>query len=250
MEIVGRTDRGRLRRRNEDWVALDEELGLALLADGMGGLVDGHVASREAVAAARGVLHDALASGEPRDAAAAAALLSTAVAAANQRVRDLAAARGGVMGTTLEILWLDAGGTCRLAHVGDSRAYHWRAGELELLTRDHSLVQDLVERGHLDAQDARRSPQRNVITRAVGLEGNLEPALVTVELGAGELLLLCSDGLWDMLEDARIAGHLARCGAGRDGLAACADALVQHANEAGGLDNVSVVLARGRRPGG
>lgn len=244
MEIVGRSDRGRLRRRNEDWVAVDEGLGLALLADGMGGLVDGHVASREAVAAAQGVLHAALASGEPRDDAAAAALLGAAVAAANHRVHALATARGGVMGTTLEILWMDAGGTCRLAHVGDSRAYRWHAGALELLTRDHSLVQDLVERGRLDPQQARLSPQRNVITRAVGLEASVEPAQATVVLGGGELLLLCSDGLWDMLEDTRIAGHLARCGAGREGLAACADALVQHANEAGGLDNVSVVLAR------
>jgi len=244
MEIVGRTDRGRLRRRNEDWVAVDEGLGLALLADGMGGLVDGHVASREAVAAARGALRNALASGGPWDDAAAAELLGAAVAAANRRVRARATERGVVMGATLEIAWIDAAGTCRLAHVGDSRTYRWRAGELELLTRDHSLVQDLVERGRLDPQDARHSPQRNVITRAAGLEASLEPALSTVELGADDLLLLCSDGLWDMLEDARIAGLLARCGAGREGLAACADGLVQHANQAGGLDNVSVVLAR------
>jgi len=244
MEIVARTDRGRLRRRNEDWVAVDEARGLGLLADGMGGLVDGHVASREAVAAAHLVLQDALAATAPADDGATARLLHAAVAAANRQVRKVAAQRGGVMGTTLEILWIDAAGCGRLAHVGDSRAYHWRAGTLEPVTRDHSLVQDLVDRGRLDPEAARRSPQRNVITRAVGLDPELAADLTSFELGAGELVLLCSDGLWEMLEDARIAGHLARCGAGREGLAACADALVDHANAAGGLDNVSVLLAR------
>ena len=233
MRLFGLTDPGRLRRRNEDAVAVDGEFGLAALAAGMGGLPDGDLASREAVETALAWLramddggHDALA---------------RAVLAANARVQALAQARGATMGTTLELLALDGDGRCRLAHVGDSRAYLWRDGALSRLTRDDSLVQELVDRGALTAREAARSAQRNVITRAVGLEAELEPALLRVTLAPDDLLLLCSDGVWDMLDDADIATHLA--GAGAD-LARCAAGLVAAANAAGGADNIAVVLAR------
>ena len=233
MPLTALTDRGCLRRRNEDAVAVDDALGLAALADGMGGLPDGDLASREAVAAALAWLkamddggHDALA---------------RAVLAANARVRALAEERGAVMGTTLELLALDGDGACRLAHVGDSRAYLWRDGRLSRLTRDDSLVQELVDRGAMNADEAARSPQRNVITRAVGLEAHVEPALMRVTLARDDLLLLCSDGLWDMLDDAGIAAHLEAAGGD---LPRCAAALVAAANDAGGADNIAVVLAR------
>ena len=142
-----------------------------------------------------------------------------------------------MMGTTLELLALDGDGACRLAHVGDSRAYLWRDGRLSRLTRDDSLVQELVDRGAMKA----RSPQRNVITRAVGLEAHVEPALMRVTLARDDLLLLCSDGLWDMLDDAGIAAHLEAAGGD---LPRCAAALVAAANDAGGADNIAVVLAR------
>lgn len=233
MPLAALTDRGRLRQRNEDAVAVDGARGLAALADGMGGLPDGDLASREAVAAALDWLktrddggHDSLAE---------------AVQAANARVRALAGERGIVMGTTLEVLALDGEGACRLAHVGDSRAYLWRDGRLSRLTRDDSLVQDLVDRGAMSADEAARSSQRNVITRAVGLEAQLEPALMRVTLAGQDLLLLCSDGLWDMLGDDGIAACL---NAGAGDLRRCADGLVAAANAAGGADNIAVVLAR------
>lgn len=233
MPLTALTDRGRLRPRNEDAVAVDEALGLAALADGMGGLADGDLASREAVAAALAWL-------KGRDDGGLDAL-ARAVQSANARVRALADERGAMMGTTLELLALDGDGACRLAHVGDSRAYLWRDGRLGRLTRDDSLVQDLVDRGVMNADEAARSARRNVITRAVGLEAHVEPALMDVNLGREDVVLLCSDGLWDTLGDAGIAARLVTLG---DDLPRCAAALVASANAAGGADNIAVVLAR------
>lgn len=245
VQMVARSDRGRVRSRNEDCAAVDEALGVGVLADGMGGLRDGHVASHEAVQAAMDYLRAALTGAPgatPEEAPAA------AIRAANLRVWGYAQGRSTPMGTTAVVLYLEPQGTCRIAHVGDSRAYRLRRDRMEQLTRDHSLVQDLVERGELLPEQARKALNRNVITRAVGIDEALQPETTVVELGAGELVLLCSDGLWDMLEDADMARLLGSCGPGRGELAACAEALVAAANAAGGLDNVSVVLAR-RLPG-
>ncbi|HEX7034542.1 MAG TPA: protein phosphatase 2C domain-containing protein [Pseudomonadales bacterium] len=241
IELVGRTDRGRLRERNEDNLAFDETIGVAVVADGMGGLDHGHLASRTA---AETVLAHLRAAGPGRSAAD----LEAALGAANDRVREAARAAAAVMGTTAVVLDV-AADACRIAHVGDSRAYRLHRGELTLLTRDHSMVQDLVERGLLRPEAARHSPSRNVITRAIGLDVAFEPEIRAIELEAGDLLLLCSDGLWDMLEDAEIAERLRRSGANRRGLERCADALVNAANAAGGFDNITVVLARVRAAG-
>lgn len=241
VQIVGRTDPGRVRRRNEDHVAVDVELGAGMVADGMGGLRDGHVASREAVAAALAHLRrdGAVGSGES-----AAQRLAAALATANERVRRVARPGTGPMGTTAVAVLLGRDGCGAVAHVGDSRAYHLCGGTLRPLTRDHSLVQELQDQGLLDPAQARRSPQRNVITRAIGLEDQLRVDSVPVRLVPGELLLLCSDGLWDMLDNSRIAALLTQCPAGSEGLATCAEALIDAANAAGGMDNISVVLVR------
>lgn len=239
MEFVARSDTGLLRRRNEDFVAVDGALGLALLADGMGGLPDGHVASR--VAADSALVH--LRRGPPPapDGFSSRAL-EAAVQVANEQVRRRAGAAG--MGTTLLLASIGAS-AARLAHVGDSRAYLLtNRGGLRQLTRDHSLVQDLVDDGLLDRSQARHAANRNVITRALGLAPMVEPDIEQFTVAAGDLLLLCSDGLWEMLEDDAIVALLKACEPGQDGLAACADALVQAANDAGGHDNVSVVLVR------
>lgn len=236
--MAARSDTGRVRRRNEDSLALDESAGIAVLADGMGGLRDGDVASREACATVLGALRAA------PDPSASDAPLSAAFAAANERIRRLASSGAGMMGTTLVALCLSATGTCRIANVGDSRAYHYRGATLTPVTRDHSLVQELVDAGQLTAAAARQSPERNVITRAVGLDADLQVDTVAVSVDPGDLLLLCSDGLWDMLDDARLAALLAACGPGDDGLRACADRLIAAANEAGGHDNVSLILLR------
>ncbi len=244
LQLAAGTDRGRVRDRNEDSVAVDEALGAAALADGMGGLRDGHVASREAVAAALDQLRVLSGRGGQSWADYGEPAVLAAVRAANDRVWSLA--RGAmVMGTTLEVLRADPRGGCQLAHVGDSRAYRLpQGGRLELLTRDHSMVQDLVDRGVLRPEQARRSLNRNVITRAVGLAEDLDPDCLSLELGVGDLLLLCSDGLWDMLEDAQIERLLRACRPESEALQACADQLLAAANAAGGMDNVSVVLAR------
>lgn len=236
IHIVGATDPGRRRERNEDHLAVDEALGIAVVADGMGGLSDGHVASREAVAGAMSLLQGA---GRPFSTA----TLEAALTAAHERVRARARVSGTVMGTTAVLVSLDRG-RCGIAHVGDSRAYRFRGGELSQLTRDHSMVQEMVDRGVLTREAARVSPDRSVVTRAIGLEQAFEVDSTEFDLKAGELLLLCSDGLSDMLEDERLAALLSRCGAGRGGLERCALALVDAANEAGGWDNVTVVLAR------
>lgn len=246
VQIIGRTHPGRVRRRNEDHVAVDVALGAAVLADGMGGLRDGHIASREAVAAALEYLRTSLgdsaeATGTPEHAPdrAAAALL-----AANKRVREFAGSTGAVMGTTGVAMLLLADGTCGIAHVGDSRAYHLGADRLTAVTRDHSLVRELMDRGLLDAESARRSAQRNVVTRAIGMDPELLVDRTTLTLALDDILVLCSDGLWEMLHDAQIEALLRRCEAGLEGLTACADALIDAANRAGGTDNITVVLAR------
>lgn len=236
LHIVGATDRGRLRSRNEDSVGLDTALGAAVVADGMGGLPDGHVASREAVDA---VLAHLRATGPPMDSA----RLEAALRQANERVRARASQTDVVMGTTAVLLGVE-GRIARVAHVGDSRAYHYRRGHLAPLTRDHSMVQDMVERGLLTADAARHSPQRNVITRALGLDDACEVEVTEFRLAPGELVVLCSDGLWDMLEDRHIGEILAGCGTGDGALEDCLRELIDAANAAGGLDNISVVLAR------
>jgi protein phosphatase len=238
VDFVARTDTGRLRQRNEDSVAVDDRLGVALVADGMGGLRDGHVASRLAVDTVLAHLQDGPLPGPEGFAV---DVLDAALQTANQRLRRHAGS--GMMGTTVLLASVGSAG-CRVAHVGDSRAYLVTGGSLQQLTRDHSLVQELVDQGLMRAEQARLAPNRNVITRALGLEPKVLADTSAFTMTAGDLLLLCSDGLWDMLEDGRIADLLQGCGQGQSGLAACADALVDGANDAGGHDNVSVVLGR------
>lgn len=236
LQIAAASDCGRLRSRNEDSVSVAADIGVAVVADGMGGLPDGHVASREAVAAVLAHLRRAA---SPADRG----TLEDALRVANDRVRARSQAAGVLMGTTAVVLAL-ADRVCRIAHVGDSRGYRFRGGSLAPVTCDHSMVQELVDRGVLSAEAARASPSRNVITRALGLDADVLPDSSEFAVDPGELLLLCSDGLWDMLEDAEIELLLRRCGTGQAGVEACVDELVAAANRAGGLDNITVVLAR------
>lgn len=240
MEIVARAHVGRHRERNEDSVGVVVERGLAVLADGMGGLADGDVASRETV----DYVLDELRVRQPgRTRRLEPAVLEAALRGANRHLREVARERGGLMGTTAVVASLDDQGRCSLAFAGDSRAYVYRAGRLDQVSRDHSLVQEMVEHGQLDPAAARASAMRNVITRAVGLEVELQPEHHELVLDSEDLLVLCSDGLWDMLAEAEIAGLLGAQGPA-GGLAARADALVEAANRAGGMDNIAVVLAR------
>jgi len=233
VRIVARSDPGRVRANNEDCVDFDARLGIAVLADGMGGQNAGEVASEVAVAA---VMRELRAAPE-RDGAA----LALAFEIGNREVRALAAQRREFdgMGTTLVAVVVTEEGAL-IAHTGDSRAYAFGAGRLTRLTRDHSLVAYLVESGVLTEEQARRAPNRHIVTRAVGMVDSVRCDLTTAPFGGGDVLLLCSDGLTDMVDDDAIAELCARI----DDPAELADALIDLALAYGGLDNVSVVTLK------
>ncbi len=221
------TDAGRVRDHNEDSYLLDDERSLYAVADGVGGHRGGEVASSTALEALRA----GFASGMP---------VNEAARSANRAVYDLAATDEALrgMGTTLTALTTVGGSTALLAHVGDSRAYRLRDGDIERLTEDHSLVEELVREGRLTAEQADSHPQRNYITRALGLEHEVEVDLVSVSLLAGDRLLLCSDGLTTMVREREIE-RISRNEA--DALRA-AERLVDAACDAGGEDNVTAVV--------
>lgn len=224
------TDTGRRRPQNEDTFVCEPPL--FAVADGVGGAQAGEIASRLAAAALEERRPDAL--GEP--------ILAELLREANDRIYrhalDDPTAAG--MGTVVTALLVDEGaGTVAIGHVGDSRAYRSRGGELEQLTPDHSLVGELVRAGKLSTEEAERHPHRSVITRAVGTEPEVEIDTFTIAAEPDDLYLICSDGLTDIVRDDEIAELLAKAGNDPD---AAAEALVAAANRAGGIDNITVVL--------
>lgn len=235
VEEAGRTDVGRQRTTNED--SYLESAPLFGVADGMGGARAGEVASRIAV--------ETLADGRRSDAAdssaGAEALLAETARDANRKIYELAQAddsRAG-MGTTFTAVLVEDGDVVT-GHVGDSRLYRFREGSLERLTRDHSLVEELVRRGELDPEEAESHPQRSIITRALGPEPDVEVETFTSPGRAGDLYLVCSDGLTSMVPERAITEVLDESGS----LDEAAARLVEAANEAGGKDNITVVLFR------
>jgi len=230
-EHVERTDTGRQRKANED--AYFARSPLFAVADGMGGAQAGEVASGLAVEVLEEGLPDGPGSVEER--------LAERVREANRRINELSRAddqRAG-MGTTLTAVYV--GETeLTVVHVGDSRLYRLRDGRFERLTDDHSLVEELVRQGRLTPQEADEHPQRSIITRALGPEAGVEPDSRTWPARDGDVYLLCSDGLTSMVPEARLAELLR----GSGDLDAVGRALVDAANEAGGRDNITVVLLR------
>jgi PPM family protein phosphatase len=224
------TDTGRRRLQNEDTFVCDPPL--FAVADGVGGAQAGEIASRLTAAALEERPADA--QGE----AAVAALLHDANERIYARALDDPATAG--MGTVATVLLVDeASGVVAVGHVGDSRAYRLRAGELTQLTDDHSLVGELVRTGRLTAEEAEQHPHRSVITRAIGTETSVEVDTQTLTMAPGDLYLICSDGLTDIVRDREIAEVLA---ANPDDLDAVVEGLVAAANDGGGLDNITVVL--------
>src|SRR5919205_1947980 len=222
---VAITDTGRKRRHNEDVYVVDPPI--FAIADGMGGAKAGEVAAALAADALRGE------GGSGED------TLVTLIQEANRRVYERAAedaAKSG-MGTTMTVALLEDG-RVRIGHVGDSRAYLIRDGELSQLTDDHSLVGELVRSGKLAPEDAESHPQRSVITRALGTDPDVDVDTSTVETRTGDLFLLCSDGLYSMVGNERILELVER---NRGDLDAAAKALVTAANKGGGEDNITVV---------
>jgi protein phosphatase len=246
VDIAGVTDVGRLRQRNEDAIDWDARLGMAMVADGMGGTRGGDIAAATALRSVREDLRRALADAQRRGGAlgreARAALVAELVRRANRMVRDSAAGDDKLngMGTTLVLALL--GADClTVAHVGDSRLYRLRAGQLTRLTDDHSMVQEMVERGQMDRQQAERSRHRNVITRALGIGPDVTVDVAHHPVEPGDVYMLCSDGLTNMAPEADIAATLTEHA---HNLQTAAHNAVNLANARGGRDNVSVVLMR------
>ncbi|ADB48450.1 Stp1/IreP family PP2C-type Ser/Thr phosphatase [Conexibacter woesei] len=229
-EHVEKSDTGLARRANEDNFFVRSPL--FVVADGMGGAQAGEVASRLAA--------ETFATGLP-EGGTVEERLATRVLEANSRIYRLSredSERAG-MGTTLTAIYVD-GEELAVAHVGDSRAYLWRDGELTRLTRDHSLVDELVRRGKLTEEEAAEHPQRSIITRALGPEPDVEVDTRTYRAQAADVLLLCSDGLTSMISEQHVAELLGAA----ESLEAAAQALIDAANAAGGRDNITVVLFR------
>ena len=227
--FAGVTDPGRRRRRNEDAYVCEPPL--FAIADGMGGAQAGEVASGLAAA----VLEEA--TGDERGEERVSSLIQEANRRVFQRSNEDAATSG--MGTTMTVALVDhTDGTIAFGHVGDSRAYRVRGGELEQLTDDHSLVGELVRSGRLSPEEAESHPQRSVITRALGTEPDVDVDTFTVDAEPGDIYLLCSDGLTDMTSTRDI---LAAVESSND-LDDAAHALVRAANDGGGEDNITVVL--------
>jgi protein phosphatase len=214
VEIAGVTDVGRLRRRNEDAIAWDARLGVAMVADGMGGSQGGDVASTTALRSIRDDLRRALADVERHGARARsrevrASLVVELVRRANQGVRKSAAGDERLvgMGTTL-VMALLGPDFLTAAHVGDSRLYRLRGSRLERLTEDHSMVQEMVDRGHMNARQAATSRHRNVITRALGIAQDVTVDVAHHPIAPGDVFMLCTDGLTNMVPEAEIGAAL------------------------------------------
>lgn len=251
MEFANVSDKGRKRPHNEDSSVTDSAVRLALVADGMGGYKAGEVAS---AIAAKVVLDGLRATGRraaarfvPRDGQAAsteAQSMRDCIQVANRHIFETAQTvpQCQGMGTTI-VAALFSAGRVTLAHVGDSRIYRFRDDELLQLTNDHSLVQELIDRGFFSPEEAQANTPKNLVTRALGIDEHVEVDIQEMETLPGDIFLLCSDGLNDMVTDEEIRLTLSKYSAN---LSQAAHELVRLANEGGGKDNVSVVLARPR----
>jgi serine/threonine protein phosphatase PrpC len=224
---------GRKRRHNEDNFVAVPGQGVFAVADGMGGAQAGEVASALAAGAVTETVLDPAATGEQR----VVALIKAANLRVHQRAATDAAASG--MGTTMTVAMLQQDGSVAIGHVGDSRAYRLRGGQLEQLTEDHSLVAELVRRGELSPEEAAVHPQRSVITRALGTDADVDVDAFPVEAQDGDVFLLCSDGLTTMVDTRTISEIVQR---NRDRLDAATHALIKAANDRGGDDNITAVL--------
>ncbi|HEU4592496.1 MAG TPA: Stp1/IreP family PP2C-type Ser/Thr phosphatase [Steroidobacteraceae bacterium] len=248
LTFVGQTDTGRVREHNEDTIATDPDVGLLVLADGMGGYNAGEVASGIAVKTITNLVREGLAREDLASIDRSTGLsrpsivLRDAITRANkiiyQTARSQAECEG--MGTTV-VAALFYDNRVSIAHVGDSRLYRQRGSQIAQVTMDHSLLQELVDRGFYSPEEAQRAANKNYVTRALGVEPQVEVEVQEHPVDKGDIFILCSDGLSDMVEDEDIRLTISTFGANLDTVA---KQLIQLANENGGRDNVSVVLAQ------
>ncbi len=247
LEIISQTNPGMVRSHNEDSVAYEAGCGLVVLADGMGGYNAGEVASGIAVSVLSSEVRHRLESARPEDLDAggeelAVTLLRENVKKANLSIFHAAQSQPQYagMGTTI-VTALFYDDRVAVAHVGDSRMYRLRGEVFEAITRDHSLLQEQIDGGMISKEDARLSKNKNLVTRAVGIDADVEPELHVHAVEVGDIYLLCSDGLNDMVEDDDIGSTLQML---QSNLPLAATQLIQMANDNGGRDNVSVILVK------
>ncbi|HWN31030.1 MAG TPA: Stp1/IreP family PP2C-type Ser/Thr phosphatase [Burkholderiales bacterium] len=248
LEVATATDPGMVRSHNEDSIAADAASGFVILADGMGGYNAGEVASGIAAALLGTNLKQVLTSAEPggierqSGEPLAVKILREQIAGANASIYQAAISQPQYagMGTTL-VVGLFYDNRLSVAHIGDSRLYRLRQDEFKQITRDHSLLQEQIDSGMISEQMAKLSHNKNLVTRALGIDPEVEPEIHTHEVEAGDIYLLCSDGLSDMVEDGEISLTLSSLQAN---VQLASQQLVQMANDNGGRDNVSVILVR------
>ncbi|AMM24838.1 Stp1/IreP family PP2C-type Ser/Thr phosphatase [Variovorax sp. PAMC 28711] len=241
-DFAALTNSGRVRANNEDAIAFDPTLGLAILADGMGGYNGGEVASGMAIALLQASFGRWLAhSGPLAHPRALRRALQAGVDESNQAILEAGISNVQLqgMGTTL-VVAVFGPQRAIVGHIGDSRCYRLRNGQLDLLTRDHSLLQEQLDAGIITAEQAAQSPHRNLVTRALGIERHVDLEMHAHAAQPDDLFMLCSDGLSEMVSDAQLFTLLLQ----DIGLPEKATLLVATANDNGGRDNISVVLAR------
>lgn len=252
IEIASISDTGLQRNHNEDSVASDPKLGVTILADGMGGYKAGEVASAIAVNTIMTELDTLIGDINPAELddetgfTKLSILVRDLVKSANEAIFNTASSQPQYkgMGTTL-VMALFYNNRMTIAHVGDSRLYRVKKDKLEQITQDHTLLRELIERGFYTEEQARNSPNKNLVTRALGVDKDVEVDIQEEIVTPGDRFLLCSDGLTDMLEDDEISSILKEYS---DNIDTCAQALIDQANDKGGLDNVSVIIAKIVKP--
>jgi PPM family protein phosphatase len=251
LEIASHSDPGMVRSHNEDSIASDASKGLVVLADGMGGYNAGEVASGMATTVLVTELQQLLEERSPHEIDAesglplAQKLLREQIAKTNTSIYQASQSQPQYagMGTTLVVaLFYDNRMT--VAHIGDSRLYRLRGEDFRQITRDHSLLQEQIDSGMITPEQAKMSQNKNLVTRALGIDPTVEPEMHEYETQPGDIYLLCSDGLCDMVSDEDVGMVLQTLSSN---LKLCAEHLVQMANDNGGRDNISVILIRVKR---
>ena len=248
LEVASCTDPGMVRSHNEDSIASDPANGLVVLADGMGGYNAGEVASGMATTVITTEMQQLLAKGKPYEIdpetnkILAARMVREQVLKANASIYHAAQSQPQYagMGTTL-VVCLFYDNKALVAHLGDSRLYRMRDNVLKQVTRDHSLLQEQIDSGLITPEQAKHAQHKNLVTKALGIDPTVEPEIREYEARPGDIYLLCSDGLCDMVDDDDIGMTLQALGGN---LKLAAQQLVQMANDNGGKDNVSVILVR------
>lgn len=237
MKVASNSDKGGKRNYNEDWYLANAGLGLFIVADGVGSHQAGEVASKVVSEAIENAIKTEGAHYQPEDVE---TLLQSAIGKAHEMLLQLSSKNHSLSGmcSTVVVCYCQHGDAW-IAHVGDSRAYVIRRNKIAPLTEDHSVISKLLKENKITKQEAKNHEMRHVITQCVGGETYYGPDIKRVRINAGDIILLCSDGLTDMVEEDVIERIVDES---RDDLQVCVDRLIREANENGGLDNITVVL--------